>query len=230
MTNDFPGFPSALLGFLQELEANNERDWFNENKWRYERDIMSPSLAFISAMAGPLAVIAPRFTALPLRSGGSLMRVYRDARFSRGKRPYKTNVGIQFRHELGKDVHAPGYYFHIDARETFIGVGAWRPPTPTLTAIRDHIDEHQEQWIEVRDTPGFASRFVLSGDSLLRPPRGYGGQHPLIDDLKRKSFIAIHYLEHEELWGPGLVPRVADAFRTATPFMAFLCAGVGVPF
>jgi len=230
MTNGFSGFPTALLEFLGELEANNERDWFNANKWRYERDVMTPSLAFISAMAGPLGEIAPRFTALPLRSGGSLMRIYRDARFSRDKRPYKTNVGIQFRHEQGKDVHAPGYYFHIDTRETFIGVGAWRPPTPVLTAIRERIDEFPDQWIAARDAQGFASRFALSGDLLLRPPRGYGGQHPLIEDLKRKSFIAIHHLDHGDLGDAGLVSQVADAFRSATPFMEFLCAGTGVPF
>jgi len=230
MTNEFSGFPSSLPGFLADLEANNDRDWFNANKWRYERDVVTPSLAFISTMAEPLADIAPRFTALPLRSGGSLMRIYRDTRFSRDKRPYKNNVGIQFRHEQAKDVHAPGYYFHIDARETFIGVGAWRPATPVLTAIREHIDAYQDQWIDARDAPGFVSRFSLSGESLLRPPRGYGGQHPLIDDIKRKSFIAILYLDHGELHDAGLVQRVADAYRAATPFMAFLCAGMGVPF
>ncbi len=230
MTTEFTGFPTALIDYLRELEAHNERDWFNTHKWRYERDVMSPSLAFISAMAEPLAEIAPRFTALPLRSGGSLMRIYRDARFSRDKRPYKTNVGIQFRHELGKDVHAPGYYFHIDTRETFIGVGAWRPPTPTLTVIRERIDEFPGEWIAARDQPGFASLFTLSGESLQRPPRGYGGQHPLIDDLKRKSFIAIHHMEHGALWDADLVPRVADAWRKASAFMEFLCKSAGVPF
>jgi uncharacterized protein (TIGR02453 family) len=230
MTNDFSGFPSTMLDFLRELESHNERDWFNANKWRYERDVVTPSLAFISAVAEPLADIAPRFAALPLRSGGSLMRIYRDTRFSRDKRPYKTNVGIQFRHEQGKDVHAPGYYFHIDSMETFVGVGAWRPATPALTAIREHIDAFQDQWIEARDAPAFASRFALSGESLLRPPRGYGGQHPLIDDLKRKSFIAIHYLEHGDLNDAALVSRVADSYRAATPFMEFLCAGMGVSF
>jgi uncharacterized protein (TIGR02453 family) len=230
MTNDFSGFPPALLDFFRELETNNDREWFNANKSRYERDVVAPSLAFISAMAEPLAAIAPRFSALPVRSGGSLMRIYRDARFSRDKRPYKTNVGIQFRHEQGKDVHAPGYYFHIDTRETFIGVGAWRPPTPALTAIREHIDEFPEKWIAARDAPVFASRFALSGDSLLRPPRGYGGHHPLITDLKRKSFIAIHHLEHRDLDDPALVSHVADAFRCATPFMEFLCTGMAVAF
>ena len=94
MTNEFAGFPPALLRFLAELEINNQRDWFNANKGRYEQNIVAPGLAFISAMATELARFAPRFRALPLRSGGSLMRIYRDTRFARDKKPYKTNDGI----------------------------------------------------------------------------------------------------------------------------------------
>ncbi len=230
MTNEFAGFPPALLRFLAELEINNQRDWFNANKGRYEQNIVAPGLAFISAMATELARFAPRFRALPLRSGGSLMRIYRDTRFARDKRPYKTNVGIQFRHEHGTDVHAPAYYFHIDCHETFVGVGAWRPPSSALTAIRERIDEHPRTWLAARDDADFASRFALSGESLMRPPRGYGGNHPMIADLKRKSFIAIHHLQHDELAKPALVSRVGDAFQSATPFMKFLCDAVGVPF
>lgn len=78
-------------------------------------------------MQEPLAGFAPRFTAVPSRVGGSLMRVYRDTRFSRNKLPYKTNIGIQFRHEQAKDVHSPGYYVHIEPDEVFLGAGMWRP-------------------------------------------------------------------------------------------------------
>ena len=230
MTIEFSGFPPTLLDFLAELERNNERDWFNANKRRYEQDLVMPSLAFIAAMAVQLEEIAPCFRATPLRSGGSLMRIYRDTRFSRDKRPYKTNVGIQFRHEQGGDVHAPGYYFHIDSREVFIGAGAWRPAMPALTAIRDHIDEHPQAWIAARDEPAFAERFALSGESLMRPPKGYGGNHPMIEDLKRKSFIAVSYLDHAELTDRALVDRVSEAFRAAGPFMKFLCNALDVPF
>lgn len=230
MTNGFPGYRPDLLEFLAELELNNRRDWFAANKRRYEEDLVMPSLAFISAMAAELERFAPRFRALPLRSGGSLMRIYRDTRFTRDKRPYKTNVGIQFRHEQGGDVHAPAYYFHIDTREAFVAAGAWRPATPALTAIREHIDENPRDWIAARDDPGFAGRFALSGESLIRPPKGYGGKHPMIADLKRKSFIAVHRLEHGDLWNSRLVSQVSEAFASASPFMQFLCQAVGTPF
>ena len=230
MTDEFAGFRPTLLEFLAELERNNRRDWFAANKRRYEQEVVMPSLAFISAMAAELERFAPRFRALPLRSGGSLMRIYRDTRFTRDKRPYKTNLGIQFRHEQGDDVHAPAYYFHVDAREVFVGVGAWRPPAQALTAIREHIHRNPRDWIAARDEPAFAARFALSGESLVRPPKGYGGKHPLIGDLKRKSFIAVHGLEHADLWDHGLVGKVAGASSSASPFMKFLCEAVGTPF
>ena len=123
----YRGFNSATLAFLRELEANNNREWFKLNKSRYEEHVLDVALQFIESMQRPLANIAPEFVAMPTRVGGSLMRVYKDARFAKGKSPYKTNIGIQFRHELGKDVHAPAYYVHIEADSAFLAAGMWRP-------------------------------------------------------------------------------------------------------
>ena len=86
---------------------------------------LAPALQFITAMAPRLDSISTNFLALPQKSGGSLMRIHRDVRFSSDKRPYKTNVGIQFRHVMGKDVHAPGFYFHIEPGVVFVGAGLW---------------------------------------------------------------------------------------------------------
>ena len=137
----FPGFPLEMLRFLNELSAHNNRSWFQANKSRYEEHLLEPSLAFIAAMVDPLAKISPHFRAVPKRMGGSLMRIYRDVRFAKDKRPYKTNVGIQFRHETGKDVHAPGFYFHIDPDEVFVGAGIWHPDSKTLGKIRKAIEQ-----------------------------------------------------------------------------------------
>ena len=160
MTDSFNRFDRSLPGFLRELEGNNDREWFAENKPRYERDVLEPCLDFIAAISAPLEDIAPRFRAIPKRSGGSLMRIYRDTRFARDKRPYKTNVGIQFRHELGKDVHAPGYYFHIDPREVFLGVGTWKPASPALAAIRGRIADKPDEWLACRDAKEFALSLI----------------------------------------------------------------------
>ena len=134
-------FSDETFQFLSSLALNNNRVWFEENKQRYEDAVRTPALRFIDDIAVELAAISPHFLAIPKKVGGSLMRVYRDTRFSKDKRPYKTNIGIHFRHEVGKDVHAPGFYLHIAPGECFVGVGVWRPDSRALAKIRDAIVE-----------------------------------------------------------------------------------------
>ena len=125
-------FTNKTFKFLRDIEKNNNRDWFEANKHHYEEYIREPSLAYIEAMAPYLKKISPHFIASPKKVGGSLMRIYRDVRFGKDKTPYKTNIGIQFRHSAGKDVHAPGFYLHIENNEVFVGAGIWRPDTCLL--------------------------------------------------------------------------------------------------
>ena len=123
----FRGFEPQLFQFLEELADNNNRPWFQKNKGRYQREVLEPAMAFIRAFQPRLKRISPSFLASDRRVGGSLQRVYRDTRFFKDGEPYKTNVGIQFRHEQGRDVHAPGFYVHIAPGECFLAVGLWRP-------------------------------------------------------------------------------------------------------
>ena len=223
-------FTPASLEFLRELRDNNNREWFNENKARYEEQVLDVALQFIQSMQEPLAGIAPHFTAVPKRVGGSLMRIYRDTRFSKIKTPYKTNIGIQFRHEQARDVHAPGYYVHIDPDRVFLGAGMWRPAPDALRGIRERIDAKPEVWRRARDDKGFKRHFQLGGETLTRPPRGFDSAHPEIVDIKRKDFIAVKDLTLEDAIGPRFQQKVETAFRAATPYMAFLCKAVNVPF
>jgi len=223
-------FEKKTIKFLRELEANNNREWFKANKSRYEEDVLDVALRFIQSMQDPLADFAPYFTAVPTRIGGSLMRVYRDTRFSKNKLPYKTNIGIQFRHERAKDVHSPGYYVHIDPNEVFIGVGMWRPDSDPLRQIRERIAARPGEWSRATGAAAFNRHFSLGGESLIRPPRGFDQEHPLIDDIKRKSFIAVRSLAVEDCLKPQFQRSVETSFKQVTPYMAFLCAAVGVKF
>ena len=110
-----------LFRFLGELRAHNERTWFEANKARYLSRVRDPVLAFIAEVAPKLSAISPHVVADPRPSGGSLLRIYRDTRFSRDKTPYKTNVGLRFPHGAGKDIHGPGYYLHLAPDEVFMG-------------------------------------------------------------------------------------------------------------
>ena len=226
----YVGFDRASIGFLEELAANNNREWFKANKARYDEQVLDVALRFIQSMQDPLAEIAPQFTAIPQRVGGSLMRVYRDTRFSKNKLPYKTNIGIQFRHQRAKDVHSPGYYVHIDPDQVFLGVGMWRPDPDSLRAIRERIVAKPSEWTGALHDTKFRRHFELGGESLSRAPRGFDKDHELIEDIKRKSFIAIRNLDVGDSLSPRFQRQVEASFAAAAPFMRFLCKSVGVPF
>jgi uncharacterized protein (TIGR02453 family) len=226
----YRGFEKDTIAFLEELAANNNRDWFAENKPRYEEHVLDVALRFIQSMQDPLAEIAPHFSAVPQRVGGSLMRVYRDTRFSKNKLPYKTNIGIQFRHEMAKDVHSPGYYVHLDPDQAFIGVGMWRPESDALRAIRERIVAKPAEWGRVRSDPKFRRLFDLGGEMLTRPPRGFDKDNEHIEDIKRKSFIAVRNLDVDDSLSPQFQRKVETSFKAGRPLMQFLCKAVGVPF
>jgi uncharacterized protein (TIGR02453 family) len=230
MPSRYASFESRTLRFLEALEANNNREWFKENKSRYEDDVLDVALRFIISMQESLAEFAPRFTAVPTRVGGSLMRVYRDTRFSKNKLPYKTNIGIQFRHEQAKDVHSPGYYVHIEPDELFLGVGMWRPDSDPLRGIRERIAAKPAEWQRAMDSQPFRRNFSLGGESLSRPPRGFDKKLECIEDIKRKSFIAVRELKVEDCLKPQFQRTVESSFKSAEPFMRFLCKAVGVRF
>ena len=227
---DFTGFGPATLGFLAELEANNNRDWFQANKTRYDERVLEPSLDFINAVGDHLPAISKHLVAIPKRMGGSLMRVYRDTRFSKDKTPYKTNIGIQFRHEQAKDVHAPGLYFHLDNDECFLGVGMWHPDRDALAAIRGAIAEDGGSWKRVRDAKAFRGVYDLGGASLKRPPQGFPREHRYVEDLKRKDFIGIKRMPPERAASPAFAEDVAAMFTAGKGFMRFLCRSLELPF
>ena len=228
MASRYATFEPRTIKFLEELEKNNNREWFKANKDRYDEDVLDVALRFIISMQEPLAEIAPHFTAIPTRIGGSLMRVYRDTRFSKNKLPYKTNIGIQFRHERAEDVHSPGYYVHISPKEVFLGVGMWRPDSDPLRQIRERIVAHPAEWKRATNSATFKRNLSLGGERLTRPPRGFDKDHEHIEDIKRKSFIAVRNLEVGDCLKPQFQRTVETTFKQALPYMEFLCKAVGV--
>ena len=225
----FSGFPKDAKKFFKELSQNNNRDWFQVNKSRYEESVLHPALELVTAMQKPLKKVSPHFLAISKKSGGSLMRIYRDTRFSKDKSPYKLNLGVHFRHEAGKDVHAPGFYFHVDKDSVFVGAGIWHPDSKTLKQIRELIDDDQKRYKRVKNAKAFKSTFDLHGDSLKRPPRGFEAEHPLIEDLKRKDHIGLAYLKHADIFKPDLVELLIKHFKVAMPYVRFLCDAIPLP-
>ena len=223
-------FTPSLFGFLRELAENNDRDWFKANQDAYEQYVREPALEFITDFAGPLKKISEHFVADSRTVGGSLFRIQRDTRFSKDKTPYKLNTGMHFRHRAAKDAHAPGFYLHVQPGECFAGVGLWRPESKVAYEIREAIAEDPTRWKRATRGKRFTEVFELGGDSLVRPPRGFDADHPLIEDLKRKDFIASTRLTQKAITSDHFMEDFTDLCKRSVPFMRFLCDAVGVPF
>lgn len=223
-------FSPALFKFFRELKKNNSREWFLDNKPRYEEHVREPILRFIAEFAPGLEKISPHFVADARKAGGSMFRIHRDTRFGKDKTPYKTAAGVQFRHEAGKDVHAPGFYLHLGPDEVFAGSGLWHPDTPTAGKIRDAIVADPKGWQKAASDNTLRGICKLEGESLKRPPRGYDAGHPLIDDLKRKDFLAMTRFTEADACAPDFQKQFTDVCKAAAPFTAFLTTAVGLPW
>jgi uncharacterized protein (TIGR02453 family) len=221
-------FSPKAFEFFEELTRNNNREWFLKNKSRYENDVRDPMLAFIADFAPRLKKISANYVADPRPSGGSMMRIYRNLRFSRDKTPYKTNAAAAFGHRSA-DGHfeAPSFYLSLSADEGFMGVGIWHPQPDVARKLRDAIVARPQNWKKAIDDRKFKARFELGGDKLARPPRGYDPAHPLIEDLKRKSFICSAEFTRKEVCSDQFLNQFTGACEGASPFMKFLTEALG---
>lgn len=223
-------FNRKTIAFLKELKQNNNKSWFDENRQRYEDEVRTPALRYIESMDQHMAKISPHFIVSAKKVGGSLMRVHKDIRFAKDKTPYKTNIGIHFKHMRGKDVHAPGFYLHIEPGDVFIGAGIWRPEASTLRNVRTLIDEYPKEWKKLATRLTGKDEFDFGGDSLKRPPKGFAAEHPLIEDLKRKDFIAVRNLKVSSIYEKDFEKQTARLFKSASMLVKFICDADDLPF
>jgi len=217
-------FQPELFDFLRQLKRHNHREWFAKNKIRYQQVVVEPAMTFISGFAPHLAELSPHFVADARPARGSLFRIYRDTRFASDKRPYKTHVGIHFSHESGKDAHAPVFYLHLEPTNCFAAAGVWHPDNRALTKIRTAVVNQPEGWKRA------TRRLELEGDSLTRPPKGFGSTHPLMEDIKRKDFVASVALTEAQVCGKGFMRDWEAACRIMLPLVEFTTKALGLRF
>ena len=227
---EFRGFRRETFSFLGGLVLNNERPWFEAHKGDYQEFVVGPAMVLITAMDEVVRSISPHYRGVAKKIGGSLMRIYRDTRFGNDKTPYKTNIGIQFRHENAKDVHAPGWYFHVDLEECFVGAGTWHPEPADLIRIRRRIADHPDEYRRALEVAGSEGRLTPSGDTLQKSPKGFDPDHPLAADIRRKDFFVSTTLAPEEVLRDDLVPSLKAKFQASAPYMKFLCQALDAPF
>ena len=220
-----PSFSPELFAFLRELKAHNEREWFNANKVRYERHVKEPALAFVEDLGFRLPAVSPHLVA----DTRSMFRIHRDTRFAKDKSPYKTHVGIYFRHARSAEADTAGVYLHLEPGHAFLGAGIWHPGTPALKRIRDALVARPDDWRSAVAAvePVWTQ---ADGERLKRPPVGYRADHPLIEDLKRKGFAITSPLSQREVTARGFLDVCEARAASARPYLAFLSGALGVEY
>ena len=218
-------FDRELFKFLRDLKQNNNRDWFQANKERYETKVKQPLLRFIADLAAPLHKVHPRFVADPKPTGGSMFRIYRDIRFSEDKSPYKTMASAHFpHHKANKRVHVPGFYLHLEPGTCFGAAGVWHPDSDMLIAIRKSIVNREEDWKKMR------RKINLEGYRLARPPKGFAADHPLIEDLKLKDFVTTEQFSEQQVCSPEFLKNFAATCKRMLPLNEFLSKALRLPW
>ena len=225
-----PYFTDQTFKFLRGLARHNDRAWFHAHKAAWLEHVRDPALRLVADLQPPLREVTAHYRADPKPVGGSLFRIQRDTRFANDKTPYKTHVGLRFFHARGRDIEAPSYYLHVQPGNCFIGAGFWHPEAPTLRRLRQFLHDNPAAWTAATRTPAFRRKYELWGDSLVRPPSGYPADHPLIEDLKRKSFVALAPIEDAVVLGSRLRQAVAAHFEATAPLVDYLCAGLDLEF
>jgi uncharacterized protein (TIGR02453 family) len=228
--NAFNGFPSEALDFLAKLESNNNRKWFKAHRAEYERFVLGPAQDFIASLGEKLAEEIDGIV-YDTRTGGrgSLMRIYRDIRFSKDKTPYHTHVRMLFWHEGGYRTGGPGFFMGFGHREGGFYTGQWRFDKHTLEAYRRAIDGEPrgENLLEVISGVEDAG-YTVGGETYKRVPRGYDPQHPRSKLLKHSGLYAnLERVDSRILLKPDAVDVSFEHFRKMSPIVTWLLELMG---
>ena len=216
-------FPQEGIAFLEDLAANNQRDWFKANKKRYEAELKGPSRALIEALNTELERISPQHQTPPAKA---ISRINRDIRFSKDKTPYRTEIWGGF-HDLTRPKgSASGFYFGLSPAGVGVGAGLWMCPRDKLAGLRAHIAQDPDRLLGILD--GLTAAYgPPRGDKLKRVPRPWDAEHPAAELLKHKGLYLKRDLAGPELaTSPQLVPTLAACFQELLPLVRFLDEGL----
>ena len=210
----------STLDFIKDLQQNNDRDWFNQNKPRYEAakqdfetlltTILEKASAFEPGLKGQVAK-------------DTVFRIYRDVRFSSDKRPYKEHI-CAYLAEGGRKTINPGYYLHINpGNQSYLANGLWYPPAPELKAVRQEIDYNFDEFKSILENPKFKKQFPeIEGDKLKTNPKGYDFENPAIELLRYKSWGVSHPFSDADILSENFADTVVSLMKTAKPMIDFL--------
>ncbi len=210
-----------ILIFLSDLKENNNREWFAQNKNRYEEtkldfEKISSSIIFeISKFDKEIEHVSAK---------DCVFRIYRDTRFSHDKTPYKTHYGVFIAAGGGRKSVRGGYYIHLEPNNSFVAVGVWCPPPPILMALRQSVYDNIDELKEITDQPAFTKYFqdFYQEDKLKTAPKGFPKDFPEIELLKLKHYMVEYKIQEYLLFDKDFPVKIAEILNAAHPLNVFL--------
>lgn len=210
---------NQVMQFLQDLSENNNREWFQENKTRYDES-RKKALFLTEVVINEIRKFDPEIPLLYPKD--CLFRIFRDVRFSHDKRPYKTNFGSFMAKGGRKSVYA-GYYFHIDPTGSFAGGGIYMPDAEPLKAIREYIAENGEEFLSLINNKNFKKIYPeMMDDKLKTAPKGFSPDHEFIGLLRYKSFAFMRPFSQSEVLAGNYIEKLVESFKILQPVNGFL--------
>ena len=211
----------STFQFLKSLKKNNDRDWFKEHRKEYEKAKLEFT-SFIDALIIEIAKFDKEIAHFSAKD--TIFRIHRDVRFSKDKSPYKTHFGAHISSAPKKsEIHTrAGYYIHLEPGASMLAGGAYLPEGSWLKAIRQEIHYNADSLKKIISDPGFKQYFDMEGEKLKTAPRDYPKDHPEIELLKHKSFLAVHHCDDKEVLSDEFLKHCARAFKELYPFDQFL--------
>jgi uncharacterized protein (TIGR02453 family) len=211
----------STLDFLTSIKCNNNRDWFVANRPMY-LDAKENFESFVQEIINNLIVIEPIMKGLEAKN--CVFRINRDIRFSNDKSPYKSHFGAFIVQGGKKNVDKfAGYYFHIEPGKSMMAGGAYTPPGPWLSAIREKISDRSDEFIKITRAKDFIKYFgKIDGEKLKTAPKGYPSNHPQIELLKFKSYLVVNEPSDKMVLSNEFFAHVLTVFKAMKPLNDYL--------
>ncbi len=203
-----------IFGFLDELIANNNREWFAKNKSTYEKVKNDVSIICDGVLAG-----LNQSDVIETASGAkSMHRIYRDIRFKTDKTPYKNNFSARF---MRASAYRRGsYYLHLEPGNCFVGGGFWNPEAEDLKTIRNRIALEEDAYREVLNQANFKKYYPeILGERLKTAPKGFEKDHSALDLIQNKQFLLVHRFTEKEVMDANFVENIVRAFEAMRPYL-----------
>lgn len=210
---------NSTLQFLRDLKKNNSREWFAENRSRYDqaRSQVEELVEFLLKEVGQIEDLANT------KVKDCIFRIHRDIRFSKNKDPYKNHLAAAIG-PGGRNSGRIDYYIHIEPDgESFLGGGMWAPTPEQLAKFRQEVDYNVQELKNIIELPEFRAYFPeIWGETLKTTPKGYPKDHPEIELLKRKQMFFMHKYSDQEVTSATFPQELVAGIRILKPYIDFL--------